>query len=67
MLALTEETIEKTIIGKRVVAIAWEPDFDRNRFGVSSITLEGGVTLDFKGDYYDAVWTTLRENDDADA
>jgi len=68
MPTLTEqETIEKAVIGKRVVAVAWEPGLDRDQFAVSLITLEGGVTLDFKGGYYDAVYVKVRENDHADA
>jgi len=62
----TQETIENQIIGKRVVAVAWEPVLDRDEFAVRSITLEGGAVLDFKGSYYDAVYVRLKESDHAD-
>jgi hypothetical protein len=55
----TQETIEKRIIGKRVVAIAWVPVLDKDEFAVSSITLEGGITLKFQGRDGDAVFADL--------
>jgi hypothetical protein len=55
----TQEIIEKAIIGKRVVAIAWVPVLDKDEFAVSSITLEGGITLKFQGRDGDAVFANL--------
>jgi len=62
-----QETIEQAIIGKRVVAIAWVPVSGKDEFAVSSIMLEGGTMLDFRGSYYEAVYVKLREADHADA
>jgi len=65
----TQQEIEKTIIGKRVVAVAWVPvpDVD-GLFILGSIRLEGGVKLEFwSSDYDDTVYVRLRESDHADA
>ena len=64
----TQETIEKTLIGKRVVAFAWVPVlYVDGLFILDSITLEGGIMLQFQGsDGYD-VFVRLTEGDHADA
>jgi hypothetical protein len=56
-----QETTEQQIIGKRIVAVAWTPVPDKDMFAVSSITLEGGTTLDFRGSYYEAVCVKVKE------
>jgi len=62
-----QETIEKQIIGKRVVAVAWVPvpDVD-GLFVLGSIKLEGGAILEFRGSYYDTVYARIKETDHAD-
>jgi len=41
-----QEMIEEAIIGKRIVAVSWLPiPSDNDAFELSSITLEGGITL----------------------
>lgn len=41
-----QEAIERSVIGKRVVAVAWVPDpLLEGAFELQSITLEGGIKL----------------------
>jgi hypothetical protein len=66
----TQETIEKRIIGKRVVAIAWVPISGLDGlFVLGSVTLEGGARLEFgyELDQDCAVLARLTEDDHADA
>jgi len=67
VLGTEQETIEKTIIGKRVVAVAWVPvpNVD-GLFVLGSIKLEGGAKLEFQGCDGDAVFARLTEGDHAD-
>jgi hypothetical protein len=65
----TRETIEKTLIGKRIVAVAWVPISGlEGLFVLGSLTLEGGAKLEFSsGDRDCAVLARLKENEHADA
>jgi len=54
-----QETIERAVIGKRVVAVSWLPvSLPFDGLGLESITLEGGTKLRL------SAWiTNLRERD----
>jgi hypothetical protein len=64
-----EEMINQTIIGKRIVAVAWVPlsRTYKNAFDIESITLEGGVTLKLYTNFFDTIVVAeIEENDHAD-
>jgi len=64
-----QETIERAVIGKRVVAVAWLPYLAScTIIIVESITLEGGIVLKLRGeDPFIAVLAEIEENEHADA
>jgi len=51
-----QQTIERAVLGKRVVAVSWLPvAVDEDVFELESITLEGGVVLNL------SIWYAARK------
>jgi len=63
-----QQTIERAVLGKRVVAVAWLPYLaSRTIIMVESITLEGGIVLKLRGeDPFIAVLAEIEEGKHAD-
>lgn len=61
-----QETIECTILGKRIVAVSWlsVPGGDCD---LESITLEGGTRLNLSANHFGEVEAEIEENEDANA
>jgi len=67
---IDQETIERAVIGKRVVAVAWLPiPALEDAFQLESITLEGGTKLNLdywiKPDFEKIVIAEIEEGEDA--
>jgi hypothetical protein len=62
-----QETIERTVIGKRIVAVAWLPVLEREGLlDLESLTLEGGTVLKFRPDnHWNRVIAEIEESEHA--
>lgn len=64
-----QETIEQSILGKRIVAVSWLP-IERGEIWMSleKITLEGGTVLElWASDYDNIVFANVEESEDANS
>jgi len=64
-----QQTIERAVIGKRIVAVSWLPvAVDEDVFELESITLEGGTKLNLSIWYATfgyRIVAGIKENEDA--